>query len=106
MEQLHPVHARHLDVQHREIDRLGGQAVQRAFAIGEGAHRIAFLFQRHRHAGEDVAIVVDQGDGLLGGGIAGRAVTRDFPWGHTHGRAPICLYDDLTHELWHFADGE
>ena len=65
LQQFHPVHARHLDVEHGEIDRPGGQALQRAFAVGVGADGEALLLQRHRHAGQDVAVVVDQGDGLL-----------------------------------------
>ena len=65
LQQLHAVHARHLDVEHRQVDRPGVQALQRAFAVGIGADLEALLLQRHRHAGEDVAVVVDQGDGLL-----------------------------------------
>ena len=34
LQQLHPVHAGHLDVEHREVDRLGVQPLQRALAVG------------------------------------------------------------------------
>ena len=40
-------------------------ALQRAFAVGVGADLEALLLQGHGDAGEDVAVVIDQGDGLL-----------------------------------------
>ena len=39
LEQLDAVHARHLDVEDGEIDRLGGQALQRLGAVGESCAR-------------------------------------------------------------------
>ena len=69
LQQFHPIHARHLDVQHRQIGRPRGQTMQRAFAIGVGADQKTFLLQRHRDTGQDIAVVVDQRDGLLHYGI-------------------------------------
>ena len=63
-EQFHPVHARHLDVEHREIGRAGDDLAQRLGRIGEAAYRIALGLEGHRDRGEDVAVVVDQGDRL------------------------------------------
>ena len=70
LQQFHPVHPRHLHVEHREIDRARGQALQCAFAVGVGADQIALLLQRHGDTGEDVAVVVDQRNGLLGADVA------------------------------------
>ena len=61
-EQLHAVHARHLDVEHGEIDRLRGHALQGLGAVAVAAHREALGLQRHRHRGQDVAVVVDESD--------------------------------------------
>ena len=44
-------------------------ALQGAFAVGVGADLEAFLLQGHRDAGQDVAVVIDQGDGLLHRGL-------------------------------------
>ena len=59
-EQLHAVHARHLDVEHGEIDRLRRQALQRLGAVAIAAHREALGLERHRHRGQDVAVVIDK----------------------------------------------
>ena len=69
LQQLHAVHPRHLDVEHGQVHRLGVERLQRAFAVGVGANLEAFLLQRHLHAGQDVAVVIDQGDGLLHRGL-------------------------------------
>ena len=47
LQQFHAVHARHLDVEHGEVDRAGVQALQGAFAVGVGADLEALLLQRH-----------------------------------------------------------
>ena len=65
LQQFHPVHARHLDVEHGQVHRPGGEALQGAFAVGVGADGETFLLQGHGDAGQDVAVVIDQGDGLL-----------------------------------------
>ena len=62
LEQLHAVHARHLDVEHGEIDRLRGQPLQRLGAVAVAAHREPLGLERHRHRGQDVAVVVDECD--------------------------------------------
>ena len=67
LQQLHAVHAGHLDVEHRQVGRLGGQVPQGALAIGEGAHQEALRLQGHADGGEDVAVVIDEGDCLLHG---------------------------------------
>ena len=49
LQQLHAVHARHLDVQYRQVDGLGDQALQRTFPVRVGPDQEAFLLQGHRH---------------------------------------------------------
>jgi hypothetical protein len=61
-QQLHAVHARHLDVEDGEVRRPRGQPLQRGGAVGVGFDAIAFRFQRDRHRGQDVAVVVDKRD--------------------------------------------
>ena len=67
VEQLEAVHARHLDVEDRQIDRLGGQALQSLRAVRENTHDEALGLQRHGDRGQDVAIVIDKRDGLRHG---------------------------------------
>ena len=67
LQKLEPVHARHLDVEDGEIDRLGGQAPQRLGPVGIGPHGEALGFQGHGNGGQDVAVVVDERDGLRHG---------------------------------------
>ena len=43
LQQLHPIHARHLDVEHRQIHRFCRHALKGAFAIRIGADDEAFL---------------------------------------------------------------
>ncbi len=65
LQQLHAVHARHLHVEHGEIDGTREQPLQRALAVGVGADREAFLLERHADRGQDVAVVVHQRDRVL-----------------------------------------
>ena len=60
---LHAVHARHLDVEDGEIGRRGLEAVERGGAVGIGHDAIALGFERHRHRGQDIAVIVDESDG-------------------------------------------
>jgi hypothetical protein len=62
VEQLHAVHARHLDVEDAEVGRGLVQSLQRRGAIVIGLDLKPFGFEQHRHRGQDVAVVVDQGD--------------------------------------------
>src|SRR5690606_29467106 len=41
---------------------VGGQALKARGAIGIGGDLIALRFQRQRHGGEDIAVVIDKGD--------------------------------------------
>ena len=66
-EQLHAVHARHLDVEDAEVGRRLVEALERRGAVGIGLDLEALGFEQHRHGGEDVAVVVDQGDVLAHG---------------------------------------
>src|SRR5579875_559502 len=59
-QQLHAVEARHLDVEHREIDRLGADPLQGFSAVAVAADSETLRFERHRHRGQNVAVVVDQ----------------------------------------------
>ncbi len=70
-QELHAVHARHLDVEDGEIDGLGADRAQRLGAIGIAAHGEAFGLERDRYRGQDITVIVDQGDGV-GHGIPSR----------------------------------
>ena len=61
-EQLHPVHPRHLDVEHGKVGRVVDQRLQRRLAVRIEAGDEAFGLERDRHRGQDVAVVVDQRD--------------------------------------------
>jgi len=61
-EQFHSVHARHLDVEDGEVDRLRRHALESFGAVAVAAHGKPFGFQRHRHRCQDVAIVIDESD--------------------------------------------
>ena len=67
LQELHAVHAGHLDIEHGEIYGLLAEAAQRLRAVGIGADGEAFGLQRHLHGGQDVAVVIDQSDGLSHG---------------------------------------
>ena len=61
-EQLHPVHPRHLDVEHGEVGRVLDERLQRRLAVRIEAGDEALGLERHRQRGQDVAVVVDQRD--------------------------------------------
>src|SRR5215472_2315955 len=61
-ERLHPVHARHLDVEDGEIGRRRLEPVERRGAIRVGHDPVTFSLERDRDRGQDVAVVVDQSD--------------------------------------------
>ena len=65
--EFHAVRAGHLDVEHGEIDGTRIQALQRALPIGISPNLEPLLLERHLYAGEDVPIVIDQGDRLFHG---------------------------------------
>ena len=79
LQQFHPVHAGHLDIEHGEVHRAGGHALQRAFTVCICTDLKAFLFQRHGDAGQDVAVVVNQGDGLLHRAFLASRLTGTIP---------------------------
>jgi len=57
-EQLHAVHARHLDVEYSKIDRVRRHAFESLGPITVGADGKTFRFQRHRYGGQYVSVVV------------------------------------------------
>jgi hypothetical protein len=65
-QQFHAVHARHLDVEDGEVRRAGLEALQRRGAVRVGHDPVAFGFERDRNRSQDVAVVIDQGDGRHG----------------------------------------
>ncbi len=69
-EQLQPVHLGHLDVEHRQFGRVLDQRLERAFAVRIDARQEPFGLERDRDRGQDVPVVVDEGD--RGGHGAGR----------------------------------
>jgi len=46
-EKLHAVHARHLDIEHRYVDRLRAQSLQSLGAVAVAAHSKPFRLERH-----------------------------------------------------------
>ena len=62
---LHPVHARHLDVEDAEIGGVLGQGFERRGAVIVGADLVSFRLERHAQRGEDVALVIDKRDRAL-----------------------------------------
>src|SRR5689334_14026235 len=61
-QRFHAVHARHLDVEYREIRRRGAEAVESRSTIRVSHDAIAFGFEGYRHGSENVAVIIDQGD--------------------------------------------
>ena len=61
-QKLQAVHARHLDVEDGKIRRRLSEGGKRLRAVGIGAHLIALGFEKDRDRGQDVAVVVDQGN--------------------------------------------
>ncbi len=62
VQELHAVHARHLDIEDAEVGRRLVEPLERGRAVGIGLDLESLGFEQHRHGGEDVAVVVDQGD--------------------------------------------
>ena len=62
VEQLHAVHARHLDVEDAEVGRRLAEAFEGGGAVAVGLDLEALGLEQHRHGGEDVAVVVDKGN--------------------------------------------
>ena len=65
-QQLHAVHARHLDVEDREVRRTGLETLQRRSAVGVGHDPIAFGFERDRNGSQNISVVVDKRNGRHG----------------------------------------
>jgi len=61
-EQLHPVHARHFDIEDGEVGRALGKAVERACTVIIGLGLVALGFEHHTQGGENVTVVVDKCD--------------------------------------------
>src|SRR5487761_17990 len=63
-EQLHAVHARHLDVEDRQVDRLRRHRFERLGTVVVGPHGKALGLERDRERLKNVLVVIDQGDGI------------------------------------------
>ena len=61
-QQFHPVHPRHLDVEHADVGGIVGERLQRGIAIGVDAGREPLGLEGDRHRRQDVAVVVHQRD--------------------------------------------
>ena len=90
-QQLHAVHARHLDVEDGEVGGLLGQRLERGGARRVGAHLVAFRLQRHAERGQDIALVIDQNDRTFL--FHGLGIPRPCPRSHA-------LYGFAVHKLW------
>ena len=62
-QELHAVHAGHLDVEDGEVGRGVAQAVERGGAVRVGLDAVALGLEGDGDGGQDVAIVIDEGDG-------------------------------------------
>ena len=62
-QQLHAVHARHLDVEDGKVRRIFRKAVKGACAVVIGLGFVAFRLEHHAQGGQNVTIVVDKCDG-------------------------------------------
>ena len=63
-QQLHAVHARHLDVEYGEVGGLAPEPLERLGASRIGAHPESLVLEGHGYRGQDVAVVVDEDDGV------------------------------------------
>jgi hypothetical protein len=61
-QQLQPVHARHLDVAYRDVGGIVSERLERRLAIRIKTRDEPLRLQRDRQRGEDIPVVVDQGD--------------------------------------------
>src|SRR6056297_2020883 len=62
LEQIHPVHPGHLDVEHGHVRELLGESVQRGLPVVVGLDLETLGLERHRHRRQNVSVVVDQCD--------------------------------------------
>src|SRR6185312_14223937 len=62
-QRLHAVHARHLDVEDGKVRRRRLEAVEGGGAVGIGHDAVALRLEGHRYGRQDVAVVVDEGNG-------------------------------------------
>ncbi len=74
-QQLHPVHARHLDVENREIGRACLQPVEGRRTIGIGLDPIALGLEAQGDGGQNVPVVIDKGYGRHGGSSCWRPLS-------------------------------
>ena len=72
-QELHPVHARHLDVEDREVGRIRGKPVERGASVVVGRDAVALRFQNNGDRGQDVAVIVDESNRLHQGSFLRRA---------------------------------
>ena len=62
---------RHFDIEYGKVRLVVGNRLQRGLSVGIDAGDEAFRLQGDRHAGQDVAIVIDERDHMAhAGGIA------------------------------------
>jgi hypothetical protein len=66
-QRLHAVHARHLDVEDGEVGRRRFEAVECGRTVRVRHDPVALGFEGNRHRGQDVAVVVNEGDSWHGG---------------------------------------
>ncbi len=59
-QEFHTVHARHLDVEDRQLRRTGEQAIKRGSTVGVGLDLVPFCFQRNGNGSQNVPVVIDK----------------------------------------------
>mmetsp|Transcript_15415 Transcript_15415/g.24215 ORF Transcript_15415/g.24215 Transcript_15415/m.24215 type:complete len:201 (+) Transcript_15415:244-846(+) len=62
LQQIHPVHAGHLDIQNGHVRQLLAEGIERLLAVIIRLHLETFRFERHRDRSQNVAIIVHEGD--------------------------------------------
>jgi len=60
LQQLHAVHARHLDVEHRHVGRRAIERVEGLLTVAVGRHLEPLGLEHHRDRCQDVPVIIDQ----------------------------------------------
>uniref|UniRef100_A4WVN9 Uncharacterized protein n=1 Tax=Cereibacter sphaeroides (strain ATCC 17025 / ATH 2.4.3) TaxID=349102 RepID=A4WVN9_CERS5 len=62
LEEVHPIHARHLDVEHRHVRHPLVEGIERRLTVIVGLDLEPFGLERHGNRSQDIAVVIDEGD--------------------------------------------
>ena len=62
LQQIHPIHARHLDIQHSHVGHALGKGIQSGLPVIIGFHLEAFRLKGDRHRRQNITVVVNKSD--------------------------------------------